>query len=85
MKVFNLKINSSVVTVNVGVILVSLIGLAVAWFTDNQALLTADLSPVQLMVVTTIYGIVNTWLRTQNTKGLKPVEVIRKDETKTDE
>ena len=83
MKIFRLKINSSVVYINVAYILVMLATGLVGWVTDNQELLKATLSPGQLMVFSTIQSLITIWLRTTNVQGKKPIEIIPKDTADT--
>lgn len=79
MKIFRVKINSSVVLINVAYILVMLATALVGWTTDNQELLKATLSPSQFMIFSTIQSIVTIWLRTTQVKGNKPIEILPKD------
>lgn len=79
MKIFRIKINSSVVVVNGGVLLVVLGSLLVGWLTDNQEMMKAILSPTQLLILSGVQSALTIWLRTTNTQGKKPVEVLSKD------
>ncbi len=79
MKIFRLKINSSVVLINAAYILVMLATAIVGWATDNQELLKATLSPGQFMVFSTVQSLITIWLRTTNVQGNKPIEIVPKD------
>lgn len=79
MQTFRLKINSSVVLINVAYILVVLATAVLGWATDNQELLKATLSPSQFMLFSAIQSIITIWLRTTNVQGNKPIEIIPKD------
>lgn len=83
MKIFRVKINSSVVLINVAYILVVLATAVVGWATDNQELLKATLSPSQFMIFSTIQSLITIWLRTTNVQGKKPIEVVPKDTADT--
>lgn len=82
MKIFRLKINSSVVVVNFGVILVALATLAIGWLTDNQELLASVLSPTQMLAVSAVQAAITLLLRTTHVSGNKPIEVLPKEEPK---
>lgn len=84
MKIFRLKINSSVIVVNLGVVLAALATLALGWVTDNQALLESILTPAQLLTLSAVQGIVTMILRSTNVTGAKPIEVLPKNAAKVD-
>ena len=79
MKIFRVKINSSVVLINAAYILVMLATAVMGWITDNQELLKATLSPGQFMIFSTLQALITIWLRTTNVQGKKPIEIIPKD------
>lgn len=82
MKIFRLKINSSVVIVNVGVILITLATLALGWLTDNQELLASILTPTQLLALSAVQAAVTLVLRTTSVTGNKPIEILPKEDVK---
>lgn len=79
MQIFRIKINSSVVLINVAYILVVLATALIGWATENQELLKATLSPSQFMLFSTIQSLITIWLRTTNVRGNKPIEIVPKD------
>lgn len=83
MKIFRVKINSSVVLINAAYILVMLATAVTGWITDNHELLKATLSPSQFMIFSTIQSLITIWLRTTNVQGKKPIEIIPKDTADT--
>lgn len=76
MKIWRLKINSSVVIFNGVAILAAIATLLVGYLTDNQAMLKELLTPQQLLVVTLIQSTVTMWLRNTHVTGQKPIEVV---------
>lgn len=82
MKIFRLKINSSVVIVNLGVILITLATLALGWLTDNQELLASILTPTQLLALSAVQAAVTLVLRTTSVTGNKPIEILPKEDVR---
>ncbi len=76
MKIWRLKINSSVIVFNGLALLVALATLLVGYLTDNQAMLKEILTPTQVMVVTVIQSAITMWLRNVNVTGDKPIEIV---------
>ena len=76
MKLWRLKINSSVIVFNGLALLVALATLLVGYLTDNQAMLKEILTPTQVMVVTVIQSAITMWLRNVNVTGDKPIEIV---------
>ncbi len=76
MKIWRLKINSSVIVFNGLALLVALATLLVGYLTDNQAMLKEILTPTQVMVVTVIQSAITMWLRNINVTGDKPIEIV---------
>lgn len=76
MKLWRLKINSSVIVFNGLALLAALAALVVGYLTDNQDMLKTILSPTQLMIVTLVQSAITVWLRTVNVTGDKPIEII---------
>lgn len=76
MKIWRLKINSSVVVFNGLALLVALATLLVGYLTDNQVMLKEILTPTQVMVVTVIQSAITMWLRNVNVTGDKPIEIV---------
>lgn len=80
MRVFRIQINSSVIVVNLGVLLAALLTLLIGWLTDNQQLLATILSPSQLLTLTAVQSFVTLLLRSTNVTGAKPFEILPKEE-----
>lgn len=76
MKLWRLKINSSVIVFNGLALLAALATLIVSQITDNQAMLANLLTPTQLLMLTLFQSGVTMWLRNTNVTGQKPVEIL---------
>lgn len=81
MKIWRVKINSSVVSVNLGVFLAMAAAYIVAFITNNMAVLTevfgSETTPAFVMVA----NILTIWLRLTNVQGLPPVTVDKPEQT----
>ena len=76
MKLWRLKINSSVIVFNGLAVLAALATLIVSQITDNQAALTNLLTPTQMVCVTLFQSGITMWLRNTNVTGQKPIEIL---------
>lgn len=76
MKLWRLKINSSVIVFNGLALLAALATLVVSQITDNQAVLANLLTPTQLILVTLFQSGITMWLRNTNVTGQKPIEIL---------
>lgn len=73
------KINSSVVKFNLLALVLSVLGFIAAWVSGNMQVLNEVLTVEQVAGIVAIVNIINLVLRTTNTLGLKPFEVVEKD------
>lgn len=76
MKVMRLKINSSVVILNISIILVTIGAAIAAWVTGNEAMLKELLGPEATALLITLSSIATIYFRTTGLKGLPPIEIL---------
>jgi hypothetical protein len=76
MKIWRLKINSSVVTFNLGLFLVTAGLYLASWITGNQQILTDIFGVETAGMILMITNIATVILRNTNQQGLKPIEVL---------
>lgn len=83
MRIFNININSSVVTFNVIAIIGAIVAYLVDWVTGNQETLSTVFTPEQISIGLAIFSAINIFLRTQNVTGRPPIEVKPKPEKRS--
>lgn len=81
MKIWRLKINSSVVIFNLGVFLFIALSYITGFITGNEALIREVFGPTTAGLITMIGNLITIWLRSSNLKGLPPIEWVRDGET----
>lgn len=79
-----IKINSSVVKFNLFTLILGVLGFLVTWISGNMELLNSVLTVEQVAGVVAIVNVINLVLRTTNTLGLKPYEIVKKTDGKED-
>lgn len=79
MKIWRLKINSSVITFNLSVFLVAALIYVTGWITGNQELVKDIFGPETSGAILMVTNILSVLLRSSNLKGLPPIEIVKPD------
>lgn len=81
MRIFNLRINSSVITFNLSAFIVIALTYLTSMVTENQDIINQIFTPTQSMAILGVVSVLTMWLRVSNLQGKKPVEVIQNPKT----